>query len=221
MVKTAKNELSNSVSHRIDEILRLTKLPIQELARMAGINIRSLKGYQMGSIPITLESVLKICTALSIDFHDFCDFNKRLSPRKIQPVISPTIEAKKVEESSEISAEVIRLTNAEKREKQKKHRDQVATIVRTTDYFLLPRPLFQIVTDFANDYNLHTTSERLQAMLQQVVARGLLKKYPTPVQYSIGYHIPRRTWIYFKDENDLKDPEKIFGYNWLGNSIIV
>lgn len=221
MVKTAKNELSKSVSRRIDEILHFTKLPIQELARMAGINIRSLKGYQMGSIPITLESVLKICTALSIDFHDFCDFNKRLSPKKLQPVIFPTIQAKKVEESFAISTEVIRRANQEKREQHKKHRDQVTTIARTTDYFLLPRPLFQIVIDFANDYKLHTTSERLQTMLQQVVAQGLLKKYPTPVQYSIGYHIPRRTWIYFKDEKDLKDPEKIYGYNWLGNSIIV
>ncbi|PUV22869.1 MULTISPECIES: helix-turn-helix domain-containing protein [Sphingobacterium] len=92
MVKTAKkNELSKSVSGRIDEILRFTKLPIQELAHMTGINIRSLKGYQIGSIPITLESVLKICTALSIDFHDFCDFNKRLSQKKFMVTIGSAI----------------------------------------------------------------------------------------------------------------------------------
>jgi len=222
MGKKLKNELSKSVSRRIDEILRLTKLPIQEFASISGINIRSLRGYQAGGIPITLESILKICTALSINFHDFCDFNKKLSLKGQQPPIASPIKLNKFKKPSDNAAEVIRLAKQEKSEKNKEYRDQITNITRTSDYFLRPRTLFQMVVDFSVDYDIHTTPERLKAILQQCIARGFIKKHQTPWDYGIGYHRQKRIWIYFKNEkNLLKDPEKIFGYNWIRNSIVV
>jgi len=221
MGKKLKNELSKSVSRRIDEILRLTKLPIQEFASISGINIRSLRGYHAGSIPITLESILKICTALSINFHDFCDFNKKLSLKGQPPAIASPIKLNKFKKPSDNAAEVIRLAKQEKGEKNKEYRDQITYITRTSDYFLRPRTLFQMVVDFSVDYHIHTTPERLKAILQQCIAKGFIKKHQTPWDYGIGYHRQKRIWIYFKNEKDLlKDPEKIFGYNWIRNSIL-
>ncbi|MEI2275584.1 hypothetical protein OHD16_25910 [Sphingobacterium sp. ML3W] len=221
MGKKPKNELSKSVSHRIDEILRLTKLPIQEFASISGINIRSLRGYHAGGIPITLESILKICTALSINFHDFCDFNKKLSLKGQPPPIASPIKLNKFKKPSDNAAEVIRLAKQEKSEKNKEYRDQITNITRTSDYFLRPRTLFQMVVDFSVDYDINITPERLKAILQQCIAKGFIKKHQTPWDYGIGYHRQKRIWIYFKNEKDLlKDPEKIFGYNWIRDSIL-
>jgi len=221
MVKTPQNELSTAISRRIDEILHITKFPLQKLSRVTGIDMQSLNGYHSGRIPITLESILKICTTLSYDFHTFCDFNKKLSQKGQRPAIASPIKRNKVEKLSDKTTEVIRLAAQEKREKDKKYRDQITAIAHTTDYFLRPRTLFQMLVDFSVDYDISTTPDRLQAILQRCIAKGLIKKHESPWDYGIGYHRQKRIWIYFKNEKDLfKDPEKIFGYNWLRNSIL-
>ena len=221
MIKKQKDELSKAVSQRIEEILRMTKLPIEQLGRIAGINIRSLKGYHRGGIPITLESILKICAALSLAVNEFCDFSKKLSLKK-----QPSARTNAIKVKSEIrmdeEKEALRFAQQEKYEMHKKHRDQILHIIHKTDYFLRPRTLFQMVVDFADDYKLYATPERLQHILQRSVAAGLIKKHQTPWDYSIGYPKQRRTWIYFKAQLDfLKDPEKILGYSWISDSILV
>ncbi|WP_223584203.1 helix-turn-helix domain-containing protein [Sphingobacterium sp. GVS05A] len=222
MVKTPQNELSKAISRRIDEILHITKFSLQKLSRATGIDIQSLNGYHSGKIPITLESILKICSTLSCDFHAFCDLNKKLSLKGQRAAISTPLKRNKVEKLSDKATEAIRLSAQEKREKNKKYRDQIMAIACTTDYFLRPHTLFQMVVDFSADYDICTTTERLKAILQRCIAKGFIKKHESPWDYGIGYHRQKRIWIYFKNEKDLlKDPEKIFGYNWISDSIVV
>lgn len=218
MVKKPKNEFSKSVSRRIDEILRLTTLPLKSFAQMSGISIRSLNAYHQGTVPITLASVLKICTFLSLDLHEFCDFKKKLSLNKQSLAF---IEKNRCE-IFDSNAENVRRLTQEKYEKDKKDRDKIIHIAQTSDYFERPRTLFQMLVDFSMDYNISVTAERLKTILQRCIAKGFIKKHETPWNYGIGYNLPRRTSIYFKDEELLlKDPKKIFGYKWISDSILI
>ncbi|WP_293942960.1 MULTISPECIES: helix-turn-helix domain-containing protein [unclassified Sphingobacterium] len=222
MIQIKKHELSQAVSQRIDEILSLTRLPIQELANLAGINPRSLNGYHRGTLPITLESTLKICAVLSLDLDTFCDFNKKLSLKKQRFTPVTATKKQKPERPLDKEMDAIQLQQREKKEKDSILRDQIITFVHTSDYFLYPRTLSQMVLDFAKDYHLNVSEQRLQGILQRCIADGTIKRQTTPWDYGIGYYLPKRTWVYFKDEKDLlNDPKKLVGYNWIRNSIIV
>lgn len=221
MVKTPKNELSKSVSRRIDEILRLTSLPLASLALMSGINIRTLNAYYQGTVPITLASVLKICTVLSLDLNEFCDFKKKLSLNEQSSFLTAFKEKTKGKTPVNTEKGAIHFAQ-EKNEKGKKYRDQIIHIAHKSDYFERPRTLFQMLEDFYNDYNINVTVDTLKMILQRCIAKGFIKKHETPWRYGIGYSLPKRTWVYFKDEKLLlKDPKKIFGYNWISDSIVV
>ncbi|MGB3063250.1 helix-turn-helix domain-containing protein [Sphingobacterium thalpophilum] len=218
---TKKNELSKAVSRRIHEILQLTKLSLQEFAAIAGINIRSLHGYFKGTTPITLESILKICTILAIDLTTFCDFNHELSDQVELSAISRAAEKERRKQAAALKKNNQSVAAQEKFEKSKKDRDQIRLIVHHTDYFLRPRTLFQMAIDFAREYGLCASPERIQVMLQRYVGDGLIKRHQTPWDYGVGVGRPKRTWVYFQDEEDLlANPEKLSGYHWFRNSVV-
>ncbi len=218
---TKKNELSKAVSLRIHEILRLTKLSVQELGPIAGINTRSLEGYAKGTTPITLEAIIRICAFLAIDLTTFCDFNRKLSGQVELSAIGQAAEQEKRKQAATIAKKESSLASQEKFEKAKKHRDQISLIVSSTDYFQRPRTLFQMAVDFARDYGIDVTPERIQMILQRHVGDGIIKKHQTPWDYGVGLGKPKRTWVYFQDETALlADPERLQGYNWFRTSII-
>jgi len=218
---TKKNELSKAVSRRIHEILRLTKLSVQELGPIAGINTRSLEGYAKGTTPITLEAIIRICAFLAIDLTTFCDFNRKLSGQVELSAIGQAAEQEKLKQAATIAKKESSLASQEKFEKAKKHRDQISLIVSSTDYFQRPRTLFQMAVDFARDYGIDVTPERIQMVLQRYVGDGIIKKHQAPWDYGVGLGKPKRTWVYFQDETALlADPERLQGYNWFRKSII-
>jgi len=194
---TKKNELSKAVSRRIHEILQLTKLSLQEFAAIAGINIRSLEGYAKGTTPITLEAILRICAFLAIDLTTFCDFNRKLSGQVKLSAIGQAAEREKRKQAATIAKKESSLASQEKFEKAKKHRDQISLIVSSTDYFQRPRTLFQMAVDFARDFGIDVTPERIQMVLQRYVGDGIIKKHQTPWDYGVGVGRPKRTWVYF------------------------
>lgn len=222
MKQIQKHELSKAVSQRMDEILSLTKLSIQQLSNLMDINARSLNGYHWGTLPISLESALKICAALSLDLNTFCDFDKKLSLKKQRFTVKTAAKKEKTEKPLDKKAEALQLQQREKKEKDRQLRDQIITLVRSSDYFLYPRTLPQMVLDFSKNYQLNVSEQRLQAILQRCIADGSIKRQTTPWDYGIGYYLPKRTWVYFKNKKDLvNDPKKIFGYDWIRNSIVV
>ena len=222
MIKIQKHELSKAVSQRMDEILSLTKLSIQQLSNLTDINTRSLNGYHWGTLPISLESALKICAALSLDLNTFCDFDKKLSLKKQRFTVKTAAKKEKTEKPLDKKAEALQLQQREKKEKDRQLRDQIITLVRTSDYFLCPHTLSQMVLDFEKYYHLNINEQRLQAILQRCIAEGTIKRQTTPWDYGIGYYLPKRTWVYFKNKKDLlNDPKKIAGYDWIRNSIVV
>jgi DNA-binding Xre family transcriptional regulator len=221
MVTNQKNELSKAISRRIDEILRITKLSLHELASLTTIDLQALKAYHQEQEAITLESALKICSTLSLNFNMFCDFNKKLSFKFQQSSFPQVPEKAKIKKRLEQESEVFDREQREKNEKNKKLRDQILHIAQATNYFLRPRTLSQMILDFATDYGLSVTEQRLQGILLRCVANGILQRYSTPWDYGIGYSLPKRTWVYFKGEKDhLNDCGNIFGYNWISSTIL-
>ncbi|RKE52299.1 helix-turn-helix domain-containing protein [Sphingobacterium detergens] len=181
MGKVTNKGLATLISARIKEILTLSGLTITGLAKFAGIGESAIRSYYSRTIPISVETVSKICESLSIVLKDFFDFDKTLS---IGTAALPELEnfkTKLLQESMNYSqeeeTEFVQLPTSTG---LKREREYIAYIVKYTDYFDAAKTVAMMLVDFANEYDLELESGRLYELLKKHVDNGTIEKIPTP-----------------------------------------
>ncbi|WP_286862936.1 hypothetical protein [Sphingobacterium sp. UBA7625] len=78
MAKVTNIILSEKISARIDDILEKTGFTLLGLAVFTDIGKSAIKSYHSKTIPISVETVDKICERLSISLVEFFDFESEI-----------------------------------------------------------------------------------------------------------------------------------------------
>lgn len=177
MGKATDRILAKNIANRIDEILQKTGMTVAGLAAFTKIGASSLRSYQRGSLPISVETVFKICTPLAIPLTDFFDFHQPLDIAideltKFQTFRSQSLSASSGYFQEEKKHFVSKPTSTGR----KRERDYIAYIIFHTDYFATPRTVAQMLTDFAHEHDLHLESGRLYELLKKYVGTALKRR---------------------------------------------
>lgn len=78
MAKVTNTILAEKISIRIDDILEKTGFTLSGLAVFTGIGKSAIKSYHSKTIPISVETVDKICDSFSIILVGFFDFGSEI-----------------------------------------------------------------------------------------------------------------------------------------------
>jgi len=78
MARTVNKELAKFIIDRFNEIMNATGLNLKTFAAYSKIGPRSFRSYHSGTIPISVETLKKICDAYEISLSDFLNENKKL-----------------------------------------------------------------------------------------------------------------------------------------------
>lgn len=180
MGKVTNKKLATLISARVKEILDLTGLTLSGLANLAGIGESAIRSYYSRTIPISVETVSKICESCSILLKDFFDFENPLSLE--QEVLPKLVNFKTKylqKKKSYFQEEATEFVQPPTSTGLKREREYIAYIVKHTDYFDTERTVAMMLADFANEYNLELESGRLYELLKKHVTSKTIEKIPT------------------------------------------
>ncbi|MDF2514865.1 MAG: hypothetical protein K0R59_161 [Sphingobacterium sp.] len=181
MGKVTNKKLAVSISKRISEILELTGFSVLGLANFAGIGPSALQSYYSKTIPISVETVDKICEPLHILLPDFFDFD---TPLLIEIDKLPRYEIFKKKHYTQANNYFKEVpTDFAKKPTssgKKRERDYIAYIVDHTDYFRTPKTIAHMLVDFAKEYDLILESGRLYELLKKHVTAKVLIRQAQP-----------------------------------------
>ncbi|WP_437920270.1 hypothetical protein [Sphingobacterium sp. LRF_L2] len=193
MPKITNKVLALQVSERISEILNLTGLTIKGLAKFCNIAESSLRGNHNASVPISLETVSKLCKPFNIIPHCFINFdteipsdiasskklqqfheeyiNKSLRYFKEEPKVYKANKKKNITRNKNIQLEDITVASGKKRE-----RDILSYLVFQTAYFSKARTVAEIAEDIEFEFKVAIESGRLYQLLTKYVDKELKRE---------------------------------------------
>lgn len=194
MAKITNTILAKKIADRIKEILTITELSIDGLSKLSNIGKTYLNTFLKRTIPITVESVEKICNGMSISLRAFFDFNNPLSPDlKSRRLVKEFYDTHfKVNPEYFVIApdpKIIRLY-------PKDDKDRLKYIVRETNYFYSGRLTNEMVEDFKNEYGVEFESGRLSQMLKSHL--DILDKVPSVKLNKDGTPSKKQVFKYVK-----------------------
>jgi transcriptional regulator with XRE-family HTH domain len=174
MGKVINYTLAEKISERMDTILKESGLTLIGLAVLSKVGKSAISSYHSKSIPISVETVNKICEPLFIKLKDFFDFetNLILSTKallvienfKSLNVVNLPIYFKSTGCSKPVGSGI------------KWEREMIKYIVLRTDYFTTARSIAEMTLDFSKDYGLTLKSGRLYNLLKKYIGNELKKE---------------------------------------------
>ncbi|MFD2597218.1 hypothetical protein [Sphingobacterium griseoflavum] len=166
--------MAKLISGRIDEILNLTGLTLIGLANLTAVGEKAIRSYHSRTLPISVETVNKLCVPFSISLALFFDFKKpiHLSEEELK-----TLNEFKAEffpkKMGYFKEEKDAFIAKPKSKGHKREREYIAYIVKQTEYFSTPRTIAQMIADFERDHNLKLESGRLYELLKKYIGSDL------------------------------------------------
>ncbi|TDS13755.1 hypothetical protein [Sphingobacterium paludis] len=177
MGKAENKQLAKAIAIRIDEILAITDLSIVGLANFAGVGEKAIRSYHSGTLPISVETIDKICTPFALSLAHFFDFALPLQIAEQQLKTLEDYRNKFLHQRKGYFKEEEELFLAKPQSTgTKREREYVAYIVLQTDYFEQERSIAQMLVDFRGEFDLHLESGRLHELLKKYLGRHLARK---------------------------------------------
>lgn len=176
MKRTQNRDLANFISDRIDEILLLTGLTLEQLAIFSGVGTSAIRSYHSGTLPISVETLDKILTKTTIELHDF--FNSQTTLTIDKNTQTKIDRFKRQQEKEEkLLVQEVKKSYKEKPTStgRKREREYIAYIIYSTNYFNKPKTIAQMVTDFEEDYELILESGRIYELLRKYLGKELVR----------------------------------------------
>ncbi|MNJ94264.1 hypothetical protein D3C87_119570 [compost metagenome] len=163
-MKSKHSALSISISERITEILDTTGLSQTEFAIRCELNPSILRNYRSNSRAFTVESISRICAAVSVSLIDFFDFGV---PLEIDPGIILQLHERAIDETIDA-----------RRHRKQHERDCIGHMISNTRYFDAPIKLNQIIKIIRKEYGLYLTADRVYNLLKRHIGQGtIIKEY--------------------------------------------
>lgn len=201
MGKAENKKLAKAISLRIDEILKLTGLSIVGLANLAGVGAKAIRSYHSGTLPISVETIDKICQPLALSLTHFFDFDTPLHIAKSGLKIVEDYRRKYLnlrmgffKDEEDVFVAKPNSTGT------KREREYIAYIVLKTDYFEQEKSIAQMLVDFRSAFDLHLESGRLHELLQKYLGKELARKTVQGKKMD-GSPSKRSIFLYHKPKN--------------------
>ncbi|KGE14339.1 helix-turn-helix domain-containing protein [Sphingobacterium deserti] len=177
MGKAENKKLAKAISTRIDEILNLTGLSIVALANLAGVGAKAIRSYHSGTLPISVETIDKVCQPFALSLTHFFDFETPIHISESELKIVEDYRRKYLNQRMGYFKDEEDLFFAKPNSTgTKREREYIAYIVFKTDYFEQERSIAQMLIDFRNEFDLHLESGRLHELLHKYLTRQLERK---------------------------------------------
>lgn len=177
MAKTQNKELAKFITKQFNSIMKETELDYELFASYAKIGRGSFRSYHSGTIPISVETLYKICEAYDIVLSDFLNSNKQLSIKdhvKNQTHIFKHHYLAEKQES--IQEKQIEFSEKPVGSGNKWEREMIKYIILHTDYFKTARSIAEMVIDFEKEFELTLESGRIYELLRKYVGNKLVRE---------------------------------------------
>ncbi len=177
MKRTQNKDLANFISNRIDEILLLTGLTLEQLAILSDVGTSAIRSYHSGTLPISVETLDKILTKTTIELHDFFNSQTALTIDQDTQTKIDRLKQQQQEKEQKHLAQEVKKSYKEKPTSTglKREREYIAYIIYSTDYFNMPKTIEQMTTDFEDDHELTLESGRIYELLRKYVDKELVR----------------------------------------------
>lgn len=177
MAKTQNKELAKFITKQFNTIMRETGLDYEVFASYAKIGRNSYRSYHSGTIPISVETLHKICEAYGILLCDFLNENRQLHIKDHVKNEAHTFKIHYLAKKQRaIQEKRVNFTEKPVGTGKKWEREMIKYIVLHTDYFKTPRSIAEMVVDFAGKFNLVLESGRLYELLRKHIDNNLKKE---------------------------------------------
>ena len=198
MGKAENKKLAKAISLRIDEILHITNLSIVGLANLAGVGTKAIRSYHSGTLPISVETIDKVCQPFALSLSHFFDFETPLHIANSQLKVVEDYRRQYLNQRmGYFKDEEVVFAAKPNSTGTKREREYMAYIVLKTDYFEQARSIAQMLVDFRSEYDLVLESGRLHELLQKYLGQQLERK-TTPGKKLDGSPSKRTVFVYFK-----------------------
>lgn len=177
MAKTQNKELATFITKRFNVIMKETGLDYEVFASYAKIGTSSFRSYHSGTIPISVETLQKICDAYDILLCDFLNENKKLIIKDLvkNQALTFKIDYLAMKQQA-IQEKHVGFTEKPVGNGKKWEREMIKYIVLHTDYFNKPKSIAEMVIDFARKFDFILESGRLYELLRKHVDHNLKKE---------------------------------------------
>lgn len=179
MARTVNKKLAEFISERFNEIMIETGLDLEIFAAYSKIGYSTFRTYHSRTVPISVETLHRICEPFDILLSDFFKANTPLIiSEKIKSKASIfaaqyILEKKKIIKEDDIIFHKKPVGSGNKWE-----RDMIKYITLHTDYFHTERSIADMVHDFTKDFDFPLESGRIYELLRKYVG-PILKKEPS------------------------------------------
>lgn len=177
MAQTVNKPLAAFISQRFSEMMKKTDLDIESFAAYSKIGYSTFRTYHSQTVPISVETLKKICDAFDILLCDFFNSDKQVV---INDVVKNQTFLFAIHYLAQ-KAELLQEKHVDFSEKpigtgSKWQREMIKYIILHTDYFHTPRSIAEMLVDFAKKFDLILESGRLYELLRKYVDNTLKKE---------------------------------------------
>lgn len=184
MARTVNKELARFITMRFNEILTRTGLDLDTFAAYSKVGRRSFRSYHSGTIPISVETLKKICDAFEIRLIDFLNEDKKiLISDNMKDQVHTFLIQHRLEQQELIKEEPVIFSEKPIGSGNKWEREMIRYIVLHTDYFDTSRSIAEMAVDFANDYELVLESGRIYELLRKYVDHEIKREKSTRINH--------------------------------------
>ncbi|MCY4780789.1 hypothetical protein ORI89_14110 [Sphingobacterium sp. UT-1RO-CII-1] len=174
MAKVTNIVLAEKITTRINDILEKTNFTLLGLAIFSGVGRSAIKSYHSKTIPISVETVNKICAPLSIDLVSFFDFKSEiiLTDRTLDD-INNFKEANKENVSDYFVQENSNLPPTLKDSKSKWEIKMIDYIIHRTSFFKTNKTTAEIQQHLSATYSMDLKPDRIYNLLLKHIGVSL------------------------------------------------
>ncbi len=182
MARTVNKELARFIIERFNDMMKITGFDLSTFAAYSKIGPRSLRSYHSGTIPISVETLKKICDAYEIPLKDFLGEDKKLRINdSIKNQLYRFLVQHRLEQQELISEEKAIFSEKPIGSGNKWEREMIRYIVLHTDYFDTSRSIAEMTIDFAKDFELVLESGRIYELLRKYVDHEIKREKSTRI----------------------------------------
>ncbi|WP_400261172.1 helix-turn-helix domain-containing protein [Sphingobacterium sp. SG20118] len=182
MARTQNKVLAAFISKRFNTLMKEIGLSLEEFAIYTNVKVSSFRSYHSGTVPVSLETVDKICEACGILLSDFTNGGKKLTiNNKIKDQVISFQTNYRLEKLAIIQDKSLEFSVKPTGNGNKWQREMIKYIILHTDYFLKPKSIAEMVVDFAKEFDFTLESGRIYELLRKYVDNELKKEKSTRI----------------------------------------